>query len=149
MLTEPQAKRSYEKNKLFTALLGDAARPYCFLEFSAYRSVCVEFLDDLLRMYLHYSFQEKRPGEFFVSRATRREFFGDSDLVSKGDVYHFDVSGRLAIEHYKVDPDTHNSIILGRDVYQIDVTKNWEPFPEFGHYEGMSRINRHIPMLND
>ena len=63
--TDAQAKRAYDNSKLFTALLGSAAHPYCFLEFSARRSVVVEFLDESLTTYQWYSFQEKRRNKFF------------------------------------------------------------------------------------
>src|SRR3990172_11609355 len=80
MLTEAEARRRYETRKLFTALLGSATHPNCFLEFSANRSVAVAFLDEQLRTYLDYSFQEERPDGFFVSMARRLEF-ADADDV--------------------------------------------------------------------
>ena len=45
----PKQGAAHAKGKLYTALLGDELRPWCFLEFTAYRSIGVEFLDQSLR----------------------------------------------------------------------------------------------------
>src|SRR5262249_54410012 len=84
-LSEEQARELHEEGKPYTALLGDVHRPYYFLEFSAYRSVCVEFLDRSLRSFRDYSFQEKRPSEFFLSQATLRRFVEGATDPSAGD----------------------------------------------------------------
>src|SRR6476646_5623110 len=108
MLTEEQARKRYDKSKLFTALLGSATHPFCFLEFSAYRSVCVEFLDEHLRTYLVHSFQEKKPSTFFLSTGTRRSYLLSTDQMVRGDVFHFKVDGKLYIERCTVDLKTDN-----------------------------------------
>lgn len=38
------------------------------------------------------------------------------------------------------------SVDLARVAHEVDVSQNWEPFPEFGQYEGLSRI-RNLPGL--
>jgi len=145
-LTEQQAAERHQKNKLYTALLGDPGRPRCFLEFSAYRSVCVEFLDASLRSLRDYSFQEKRPNELFLSGATIRQFSGDSPEPNWGDVYHFEVDGRLIVEHYEVTPRA--TTLISSEETTTDVGHNWEPYPEFGQYEGLAQLDRGIPLLN-
>jgi hypothetical protein len=145
-ITEAEARARHERVELYTAVLGDPARPYCFLEFSAYRSVCVEFLDGALRSVLEHSFQEKQPGKLFLSMAVVRRYDGDSLDVSSGDVYYFEVDGRLFIERY-IGTVPYGSRLVGTDESTTDVTHNWEPFPEFGQYDGLAKRDRGISVL--
>lgn len=145
LLTEAQARKRHEDGKLYTALIGEATRPWCFLEFTAFRSVCVEFLDSFLRSYRDYSFQEKRPNEFFLSAATFRKFDDGGDYPTWGDIYYFKISGELTIVRYEVTPRATTEV--GREDALTDVSRNWEPFPDFGHYEGLARFDRGIPAL--
>jgi hypothetical protein len=145
MLTESQARKRHEKSKLYTALVGDPVRPRCFLEFSAFRSVCVEFLDAWLRSVRAYSFQEKRPNEFFLSSATLRQFAAGAMEPHCGDIYYFKVDGRLVIHRYEITPRA--TALLSREETTTDVSHNWEPFPEFGQYEGLATFDRGIPAL--
>jgi hypothetical protein len=140
-----QARKHYEKSKLYTALVGDPVRPRCFLEFSAFRSVCAEFLDDTLRSVRDYSFQEKRPNEFFISVATLRQFAEGATEPHWGDIYYFMVDGGLTIVRYEVTPRATTEV--EREETLTDVSHNWEPFPEFGQYEGLAKFDRGIPAL--
>jgi hypothetical protein len=145
-LTEVQARKRHEQGKLYTALLGDLMRPYCFLEFSAYRSVCVEFLDNSLRSIRAHSFQEERASELFLSGVTIRRYDGESQYVSSGDVYYFKVDGRLFIERYIGTPPIGSRLVSTEET-TTDVSHNWEPFPEFGQYDGLAMLDRGIPVL--
>lgn len=147
-LTEPQARKKHDRGELYTALVGDLKHPSCFLEFSAYRSVAVEFLDQALRRYLDYSFQEKAPNQLFLSSVRIPEFSNDVDYPIRATVYHFKITGDVAIERYESHADGVGSRIVGCEERQVDVTNNWEPFPEFGEYEGLARMNRGIPILD-
>jgi hypothetical protein len=146
ILTATKARRRHEQGKLYTALMGDLMRPYCFLEFSAYRSVCVEFLDESLRSIRAHSFQEQRPDELFLSRVTIRRYEGESRYVNSGDVYYFKVDGRLFIERYIGTPP-RGSKLVNTEETTTDVSRNWEPFPEFGQYDGLATLDRGIPAL--
>ncbi len=148
-MTEAQARETHQKGKLYTAVLGDPQRPDCFLEFSAYRSVAVEFLDALQRTYLNYSFQEleARPNELFLSMACIRELSEHSDGSIRGPVCFFKPDGQLVIHHTEYNPATRKDRIVAEEELRTDVSGHWEPYPEFGHYEGLSRI-RDIPHLH-
>jgi hypothetical protein len=117
------------------------------LEVSAYRSDCVGFLDPLLRDYLQYSFQEMNPSELFVSTATIREYDNDSDRLVMGKVLFIDSDGRVVIDSYKCEPPGGVSKLIAQEERHTDVSDLWEPYPEFGNYEGLSRI-RNIPHLH-
>lgn len=147
ILTPEQARKRHEKGKLYTALLGDPAKPDCFLEFSAYRSVCVEFLDASLRSFRVLSFSEERPNQLFLESVVIRNFDHPSGEESDGHVYYFKTDGRLFIEHYRVGP-TGPSLMIDSQESHADTSRNWESFPEFGHYERLAVFDRSIPALS-
>jgi hypothetical protein len=146
MLTENQARKRHEKGKLYTAILGDRAKPRCFLEFSAYRSVCVEFLDDALRSYCVFGFSEEQPDQLFLESAVQRRFAHPTGQQGDARVYYFKTDGRLFLEHYQIGP-TGPSVMVDSLETHTDMTHNWEPFPKFGDYEGLATLDRGIPVL--
>jgi hypothetical protein len=148
-LTEDQARTAHEKGKLYTVLVGDRLRPDCFLEFTAFRSVGVEFLDATLRTYLDYSFQEKRRNELFISMSRRLEFPNDVDLADRATVLYFKTDGQLKIERFQSNPDGIGSKRVGEETRVVDVTYNWEHYPKFGDYAGIATRDRCAPLLSD
>ncbi len=148
VLTEVEATTKHASGQLYTALLGDLNHPSCFLEFTAFRSVGVEFLDQALRTYLDYSFQEKKPNQLFLSMVRVPEFPNDVDDPIRATVFFFKTTGHVAIVRYEGHADGVGSRIASREERQVDVTNNWERFPEFGHYEGLTKMNRGIPLLD-
>jgi hypothetical protein len=149
LLTECEASKRHANGELYTAVIGDLTRPNCFLEFSAFRSVGVEFLDSALRIYRDYSFQEKKPNRLFLSMARVPRFPSDTGEPSQATVFYFDTNGHLTIVRYAANPTGVGSHIVGREERTVDVTNNWEPFPEFGHYEGLARFDRGIPWIEE
>ncbi len=148
-LTEEQARAAHEEGKLYTVLVGDRLHPYCFLEFTAFRSVGVEFLDTALRTYLDYSFQEKRRNELFISMSRRLEFPNDVDLADRATVLYFKTDGQLKIERFKSNPDGIGSKLVDEESSLVDVTYNWERYPRFGDYAGLATRDRCSPLLSD
>jgi hypothetical protein len=148
-LTTEQAKHRHENGKLYTALFGDTSRPKCFLEFSEFRSVAVEFLDPALRTYRDYSFQEKKPGWLFLSVIRIPGFPNDTAEPNRATVYYVETDGHVAIVRYEAYPTGVGSYIAGREERTLDVTNNWEPFPEFGHYKGLARFDRGISWIEE
>lgn len=146
-ISEEEARKRHQGNKLYTALLGGETHPYCFLEFSAYRSVCVEFLDAALRTYFDYSFQEMRPHELFMSMSRRPEFPNEVDEPNRATVLYFKPDGRLFIVRYEANADGIGSKIVGEEERIVDVSHNWEPYPAFREYTGLARLDRGTPLL--
>jgi hypothetical protein len=75
------------------------------------------------------------------------EFPNELDDPVRATVYHFKTAGDVAIERYESHTEGVGSRIVSREERQVDVTNNWEPFPEFGHYDGLARFDRGIPAL--
>src|SRR5262249_27216974 len=147
VLSEEQARTAHERSMLYTVLVGEPTRPRCFLEFSASKTVCVEHLDSALRTYFHYSFQELRPGELFVSMSRRPQFPNDPAPPDRATVLYFEVDGRLLIHWYQSNPDGIGSKLVREEERIVDVSQNWEPYPKFGDYEGLATIDRGSPWL--
>lgn len=146
-ITEAEARQAHQQGKLYTALLGSATTPHCFLEFTEFRAVGVEFLDLALRTYFDYSFQEKRPGELFISMSRRPEFPNRVDRPDRATVLYFKTDGRVVIARYMSNPDDVGSKMIGREEQIVDVSRNWEPYPEFGDYQGLATLDRGSPWL--
>jgi len=123
-LTEDEARAAHEKGTLYTVLVGDRMRPDCFLEFTAFRCVGVEFLDAALRTYLDYTFQEKRPNELFISMSRRPQFPNDTDPPDRATVLFFKTDGQFKIERFKSNPDGIGSKRVGEESRVVDVTYN-------------------------
>jgi hypothetical protein len=141
------ARAAHAHNKLYTVLIGDPSHPSCFLEFSRFRSVCVEFLDAALRTYFDYSFQELRPGELFISMSRRLQFPNNTDPPNRATVLYFKPEGQLVVCGYVSNPDGIGSKLVDRKELTVDVSRNWEPYPKFGNYEGLVRLDRGSPWL--
>jgi hypothetical protein len=148
-LTEDQARSAHEQGKLYTVLVGNPLRPDCFLEITAFRSICVEFLDNALRTYLTYSFQEKRPNELFISMSRRPSFPNNTDPPDRATVLFFKTDGQLKIERFQSNPNGIGSQLVGEESRVVDVTHNWERYPRFGDYAGIATRNRCPPLLSD
>lgn len=99
--------------------------------------MAVGFLDDLLREDLSYEFQERQPATLFLSMATERKFERDTDNVIWGITYYFDEDGHVAVEEEDFVADT----LTSAETY-LDVSANWERYPEFGQYESITRKDR-------
>jgi hypothetical protein len=136
MWDEAKGRAAHEKRQLYTALVGSSTTPECFVE-STGHSIGVGFLDELLREHLSYEFQEKHPGRLFLSMATERKFDGDTDKVIWGITYYFDEDGHVAIEEEDFVGDT----LISAETY-LDVSANWERYPDFGDYESIARKDR-------
>jgi hypothetical protein len=131
---ETRARKAREARQHYFALLGEG--PYCFVEVVK-SCVGVGFLDALLREHLSYTFQGRESGQMFLSMATRRQFEGDSDTVKSGTTYYFKPDGTSSIEWENCVPHDRSFVET-----MCNVEGNWEPYPEFGDYESITRESR-------
>ena len=69
--------------------------------------------------------------------AMRRTYVGDSDTVSRGASFVFKEDGSTVI--YRED---FVAGILERADVHMDVSQNWEAYPEFGDYSALVRRQR-------
>jgi hypothetical protein len=95
-------------------------------------------LDDHLREALTYHFKLVSPGTLFLSMAVRRSFEGRTDKVTKGTMYVFDQGGTVQIRRETLTPEH----IIETKTDHVDVEPNYSPFPRFGDYDDLIRIER-------
>lgn len=131
-----KAKAAHSSRQLYTALIGSAEKPTCFLEVND-KFVGVGFLDEKLREYLYYSFKEVDSSRLFLSMATYREFDGNTDKVLTGTTYIFNRDGAVKVQRQRFEP--HKIEVM--DV-SADVSGNYSPWPEFGKYDELIRVER-------
>lgn len=125
---EARAHSAHEQRKPYTVLIGGLDRPTHVIEINN-AFVGVEFLDDKLREALSYQFREYEPGKLFLNMATYRDFDGDADRVRVGTTYVFDRGGSVKIRRETFDP---HGIEEAQNT--LDVTNNFDRYPEFGNY---------------
>lgn len=143
LVNESDARISHEKRRLYTVVQGDLKSPECFIEINN-DYIGVGFLDDLLREYLSYSFQEKLPAKLFLTMITHRVFDGQTDRVVSGTTYYIKEDGTVTIENEDFVAGSKSEKIV-----QADVSGNWEDYPKFGQYSSISQVNRHgtVPLI--
>ena len=141
-LTEAQARKRHEKKgALYTALLGDdPIRPRAFVEIVSGDSIQVDFLDKEFRSSASYQFIQQPDGRLFMVMAVFRQFDSETMKNVFGHSLHFKPDGYvLSIEEdFRTNTQT-------RQEKTMDVSLNWEPYPEFGRYESIARFDRDRP----
>ncbi|KHK63732.1 hypothetical protein [Pseudomonas frederiksbergensis] len=135
---EAAARINHESGVPYTALIGSATKPSCFLEFLTDKGmVGVGFLDQNLREYMSYQFHRVEDDKLFLSMVTHREFFDGGDKVKEGVTYFFDRSGELVIRRQAFNPHA-----VEKAVSSFDPVNNYEVFPKFGEYSELIKIER-------
>ena len=77
----------------------------------------------------------------------RPEFPNDVDEPDRATVLYFQTDGHLDIVRYEAHADGIGSRKVGAEKRIVDVTRNWEPYPEFGDYQGLATLDRGTPLL--
>jgi hypothetical protein len=136
--SKEKAFQVHQKKELYTVLIGDPEKPICFLEINlSLNYVGVDFLDEYLRNYLHYTFADPDGDMLFLKEVAYREYQEDTDRVVKAIISRFARDGRITVE--KVDLVTNECNI--KDC-SVEISTNWEKIPEFGKYESIARFER-------
>ncbi len=136
LLSEEQAKLLHDNKETYTILVNDIYKPFAVIEVSN-DFISVNFLDDLLRNKLSYQFEEVELRKVFLSMATYREYDGEQDGVCLGTSYVFAKGGDLIIRKQIFNPSS-----LEESQSTIDVSGNYESYPDFGNYNDILNIER-------
>lgn len=134
--TEEQARKAHNSRQMYTAVLGGLKSPYCFVEMRD-SSIGTGFLDDNLREYMTYIFDEYEPGKLFLTHVYFRYYDGESDTVIKVETYVFFRDGRTVI----TDKDVINKTVSKSESTK-DLSGNYNDYPEFGDYRVLTRKER-------
>jgi hypothetical protein len=138
------AKHAHDNELVYYSTILENEKPYCYLEINkGFYRVC--FLDEYLRKYMSYdftdNFKEVNADKLFLSLITFWEFEGSTDKMVKITDHIFKPDGsfhmieRDLITNEQIDSEAKN---------RIDITANWENYPEFGKYDSLIRKEREI-----
>lgn len=138
--TEDRARKAHEGRNLYCVVVGKLEDPYCYLTIND-DYIGVSFLDSLLRVYLRHQFSEVEKGVMFLEAVLYWEFRGEEDEVVRADFYDFSTGGELRIEKQDLEKDETR---VAEDE-GLDVSCNYEDYPEFGGYDAFVQHNRPMP----
>lgn len=127
VMDSEKARELHNARKQYTVLIDSIDKPSNFVEIND-DFVGVSFLDEELREYLTYQFQEIDKNKLFLSMATHREFNDDGHII-RGTTYYFNTNGTIKIE--KEDFEKEQLDVASS---QSDIHNNWENYPVFGEY---------------
>ena len=131
-----KAEAAHLSGQPYTALIGSAEKPYCFVDVTD-TVIGVGFLDGHLRESLTYAFKEVEPGKLFLSMATHREFEAETDKVASGATYTFSQDGTVQIRREFFNPHRAETATSS-----FDPAPNFSVRPEFGQYDDVIRVER-------
>lgn len=124
------------KQEPYVVVVNESGKPSCFIEVTAGDFYGVSFLDEGLREYLAYTFEEIG-GRLFLKEAVHREFEGDSGTPARGSVYRYTPDGLASMDEGEA-PFRKATVKEKR----VDVSRNWEDVPRFGEYAPLLRKER-------
>lgn len=132
----------HESGELYTVLIGSDVKPACFINITKNAGwVSVGFLDQELREYLFYSFKLINDNKLFLSMAVHREFAENEGAgilnVSSGTTYIFNEDGNTTVREERFNPYK-----LEESQTMVDISGNYDKFPEFGKYDLLIRKER-------
>ena len=131
-----KAEAAHRSKQSYTALIGSAEKPYCFVDVTD-KVIGVGFLDGHLRESLTYAFKEVEAGRLFLSMATHREFEAETDKVASGATYTFGQDGTVQIRR-----EFFNPYRVETAASSFDPAPNYSVRPEFGQYDDVIRVER-------
>lgn len=163
-ITAKEARKRHDKREEYTVAIGGLDRPSAVV-LLARGLVAVGFPDQLLREEVDYQFSEVEPGRLFLEMAIIRrrcpatpelisrmeegrkhpdqpwsQFLAGIDQVLDGRSVKFNLDGSTfygASRH----GDARRLDLKGPT---IDISKHWEAYPEFGHYDHLLKKDRGI-----
>lgn len=145
VLTEAGARDRDAGGEQYCVVLGDPAAPQAILEIAWENSaLSVSFVDEEGRTHTQYLFRTMDNGKLFMHDATTWTYPEGACRKSQASY----------IETAQFRPDGYASRAIddssaGRtektEYTDVPVETNWEPVPEFGHWESVARYDRGAP----
>lgn len=145
VMSEGEAHDRDAQGEPYCVVLGDTSTPQAVLEVARKNSyLSVSFIDADGRTHTKYIFRGMENGELFLRQVTVWNY-------PDGAQFEFEAS---RIETAKFRPDGYASRTIDdsstdqiekTEYMDVPVETNWEPMPEFGHWESVARYDRDAP----
>lgn len=142
--TPEQARERDEQGELYTVIIGDAQKPECVIERdgSLYGPY---FFDSNRRRQTCFAFRAIDDKRLFLKEIWTWEYPHDKarrlNESSRIDHLVYDQNG---IVKHTITDKIKNEVVT-RQIADVKLDINWEPVPEFGDWESLSRFNRDKP----
>jgi hypothetical protein len=147
---EEVAKKNHEDGLHYEVTILEEETPIAFLEIVHENEfVGVKFLDEEGRDYLHYHFSEIEPKKKLFLEELWFYHFKEEDTSSNSDYrlhFVFDQEGNISYRKY----DEINKKTIDYETKEpLDISGLYEDYPEFGHYDGLIKIERNMELLDN
>ncbi|MEP5614801.1 MAG: hypothetical protein ABJP76_01745 [Flavobacteriaceae bacterium] len=147
------AKFAHDNELIYFATVIENENPFAHLEINK-AFFRVYFLDELNRNYMSYDFigksdlidwqKEILENKLFLSTVNVWEFNKENEKAFKTFSYIFKPNGQVTVVERNL---LSNEQITSEAKDKIDVSANWEDYPEFGAYKNLIKKERGIKSL--
>ena len=141
-----KAKIQHDAGSLYSIALGDPTRPDAFIEIRWETNYLgVWFFDEKIRRSLKYTFERIDDKSLFLTEITSWEYpsSAQKDLSGASIINTLCYSQDGTVRHQKKDKAAGE--VLTEDHSGVDIHSNYEPVPQFGHWNSVARWNRELP----
>ena len=142
-LSEEEARARHASGELYTALLhGEDGRVRIAIEVCTSTGYFgVQWLNERGLPIMTYVFGEVEGTSRLFLEKLRVDSYDEQGKMVFSDINRFWPDGRW--EGRKIDRSTGE---VWTSEGSVDVSHNWEPIPEFGEYESITRVERDLPV---
>ncbi len=146
---EEVARKNHEEGLVYVVTILKDEKPLYFLEFAHENEfIGVNFIDEVGRNYLTYHFSEIEPKKVLFLEEVWYKYFPNEVTTDEDYRLHFvfDQEGNAAYRKY----DEINKKTIDYETKEpLDVSGLYEPYPEFGKYEGLIKVERKMELLDN
>ena len=140
--TEDWARYAYENKFPFEVckIINDEVDSFLSQDLINHIAIC--FLDEYMRMYMYYVFEEQENGMLFCIGMNFFEYIKgleDDEDYSKSWIYLFEPNGNVKVIEQEKDAKEE---CIWTSKRPLNVASNWEPKPEFGNWDSIFRMKR-------
>lgn len=142
VISEATARERNAKGKHYCVVLGDAASPQAVLDIAWENSYLgVSFIDEEGRTHTKYTFRKMESGKLFLTDVTAWNYPEGAQFEFEADVIE---SAEFRPDGYasRTLDDSSSDQVKKTEYTDVPVETNWEPIPEFGHWESVARYDR-------
>ncbi len=135
---DAEVRKRVKMGKPLAAVIGDPQKPRCFIDIAPNSGFHgVSFVDDQMRVFLVYFFCLQDDGSLFMEQLIERKFHEGTKDVKFATQMFFKKDGNIHIIQTDLVTKTEDSWDTVNDV-----SVNYEPFPVFGEYDSITRLER-------
>jgi len=128
-----KARKLHEKRKPYAVVI-ERDEGWVVIEMCFFHAYChVLFLDALKRQALRHSFSETKDSRLFLEEAQLYCYSDEGYRPSHGEIFTFKEDGTCIHDTGQTGVRT----MIREEAQGVDVSRNYSPIPEFGHYEAI------------